>query len=134
MGKPELKEDPDFLTAVDRTENLDLLNVHLLSWLIEHDQEELFREAQKRRIPFGIPASSEMLLKSPHLKERGYFVEVDHPATGKVRYPGAQVKMGDLPYELKRAPLLGEHNEEVYCSRLGYSAEDLIVLREQGVI
>jgi crotonobetainyl-CoA:carnitine CoA-transferase CaiB-like acyl-CoA transferase len=134
MGKPELKEDPDFLTAVDRTENLDLLNVHLLSWLIEHDQEELFREAQKRRIPFGIPANSEMLLNSTHLKERGYFVEVDHPATGKVRYPGAQVKMGDLPYELKRAPLLGEHNEEVYCSRLGYSAEDLILLREQGVI
>jgi crotonobetainyl-CoA:carnitine CoA-transferase CaiB-like acyl-CoA transferase len=75
-----------------------------------------------------------MLLESPHLKERGYFVDVDHPATGSVRYPGAQVRMGDLPYELNRAPLLGEHNEEIYCSRLGYSKEGLSRLRAQGVI
>ena len=61
-------------------------------------------------------------------------MEVDHPATGKIRYPGAQVKMGDLSYELKRAPLLGEHNEEVFCSRLGYAKEDLVRLREQGTI
>ena len=61
-------------------------------------------------------------------------MEVEHPATGKVRYPGAQVKMGDLPYELKPAPLLGEHNEEIYCNRLGYSREDLVRLREQEVI
>ena len=134
MGKPELKEDPDFLTPIDRTENLDMLNVHLLEWLIEHDQEALFHEAQKRRIPFGIPASSEMLVKSSHLNERGYFVEVDHPSTGKIRYPGAQVKMGSLPYELKRAPMLGEHNEDVYCERLGYAKEDLVRMREQDVI
>jgi len=101
---------------------------------VEHNQEELFREAQKQRLPFAVPASTKMLLESQHLKERGYFVEVDHPATGKVRYPGAQFKMGDLPYELKRAPLLGEHNEEVYCNRLGYSKGDLVRLREQGTI
>ena len=102
--------------------------------MVQYGEEELLRGAQKRRIPFGVPASSERLLNSRHLQERGYFVEVDHPATGKVRYPGAQFRMDDLPYELKRAPLLGEHNEEVYCSRLGYSKSDLVRLREQQVI
>ncbi|MEE9516079.1 MAG: CoA transferase [Candidatus Adiutricales bacterium] len=134
MERPDMKEDPNFLTSVDRTENYDLLLANLIPWLAEHDAEELFREGQKRRIPFAIPTSSEMLLASPHLKERGYFVEVDHPVTGKVIYPGAQVKMGDLPYELKPAPLLGEHNEEIYGDRLGYSKEGLVKLREQGVI
>jgi CoA:oxalate CoA-transferase len=134
MERPDLKEDPNFLTTVDRTENYDLLVANLIPWLAERDAEELFREGQRRRIPFAIPASSEMLLASAHLKERGYFVEVDHPATGKVFYPGAQVTMGDLPYELKPAPLLGAHNEEIYCGRLGYSKEDLARLREQGVI
>lgn len=134
MERPDMKEDPNFLTSVDRTENYDLLLANLIPWLAEHDAEELFREGQKRRIPFGIPASSEMLLASPHLKDRGYFVEVDHPVTGKIIYPGAQVKMGDLPYELKPAPLLGEHNEEIYGDRLGYSKEGLVKLREQGVI
>ena len=134
IGMPELIEDPRFLTAIDRTQHVDELDAILLSWLVEHNQEELFREAQKQRLPFAVPASTKMLLESQHLKARGYFVEVGHPATGKVRYPGAQFKMGDLPYELKRAPLLGEHNEEVYCNRLGYSKGDLVRLREQGTI
>ncbi len=134
MGMPELVDDPRFRTATDRAEHIDELDAIIISWLMEHETEELFREGQKRGLPFGIPASSRMLLDSRHLKERGYFVEVDHPMTGKIRYPGAQVKMGDLPYELKRAPLLGEHNEEIYGKRLGYSKDDLVRLREQGVI
>jgi crotonobetainyl-CoA:carnitine CoA-transferase CaiB-like acyl-CoA transferase len=134
MGMPELVDDPRFRTATDRAEHIDELDAIIISWLMEHETEELFREGQKRGLPFGIPASSRMLLDSRHLKERGYFVEVDHPITGKIRYPGAQVKMGDLPYELKRAPLLGEHNEEIYGKRLGYSKDDLVRLREQGVI
>ena len=134
MGMPELIDDPRFLTRLDRAEHIDEINAILISWLVEHKQEELFREAQKRRLPFAIPASTEMLLKSKHLKERDYFVEVEHPATGKIRYPGAPFKMGGLSYELNRAPLLGEHNEEVYCRGLGYSKSDLVRLREQGII
>jgi len=134
IGMPELTEDPRFLTVVDRAEHADELDAILIPWLVEHEQEELLGEAQKRRLPFAVPASTKMLLESQHLKERDYFVEVEHPATGKVCYPGAQFKMDDLPYELKRAPLLSEHNEEVYCRRLGYTKSDLVKLREQGII
>lgn len=134
MGMPGLKEDPRFVTGADRAKNVDELEAIIISWLREHDQEELVREGQRRRLPFAAPASARMLLESAHLNARGYFVEVDHPATGKVRYPGAQVRMGDLPYKLKRAPLLGEHNEEIYCRRLGYTRDDLVRMREQGII
>jgi len=134
MGMPGLVDDPRFLTPADRALNIDELDAIMISWLVDHEQEELLREGQKRGLPFGIPASAKMLLESRHLNERGYFVEVDHPMTGKVRYPGAQVRMGDLPYELRRAPLLGEHNEEIYVGRLGFSKDDLVRLREQGVI
>ena len=133
MGMPELIEDPRFATAVDRAEHLDELNAILISWLVGHSQDELYHEAQRRRLPFAPPASAKMLLESEHLKERGYFVEVEHPYTGETCYPGAQFTMGNLPYRLRRAPLLGEHNEQVYA-RLGYSRDDLIRLREQGVI
>lgn len=134
MGMPELVNDPRFKTADDRTLNIQELDAVMIPWLLEHTQEELFREGQKRNLPFGIPSSSKMLLESEHLKARGYFVEVDHPATGKVIYPGAQIKMGELPYHLNRSPLLGEHNEEIYCERLGFSKDDVVRLREQGVI
>ncbi|MDP2919192.1 MAG: CoA transferase [Dehalococcoidia bacterium] len=134
MGMPELCEDPRFKTPADRALNIDELDATMISWLIEHDQEELFREGQRRRLPFGIPASAKQLLESPHLNTRGYFVEVDHPLTGKVRYPGAQVRFGGMPYELKRAPLLGEHNEEIFCQKLGFNKADLVRMREQGII
>ena len=134
MGMPELAEDPKFLTRIERAENLDELNAMLIPWLLEHDQEELFREGQKRRLPFAVPASTKMLLESRHLNDREYFTEVEHPATGNVRYPGAQFNMGDLPYQLKRAPLLGEHNEKIYCNRLGYSKNQLVKMAEQGII
>lgn len=134
MGMPELINDPRFKTADDRAMNIEELDAVMIPWLMEHTQEELFREGQRRNLPFGIPASAKMLVESEHLKARGYFVEVDHPMTGKIVYPGAQVKMGELPYRLNRAPLLGEHNEEVYCGRLGLSKDDLVRLREQGVI
>ena len=134
MGMPELVNDPRFLTPADRALNIDDLDAIMIGWLIEHEQEELFREGQRRRLPFGIPASAKQLLESPHLQARGYFVPVDHPATGEVKYPGAQVKFEGLPYKLRRAPLLGEHNKEVYCDRLGFSKEDLVRLRQQGVI
>ena len=134
MGMPELKTDPRFRTRLDRMENLDELNAVLISWTLQHDAAELFEEAQRRRIPFAIPATSEMLLASPHLRERGYFVEVEHPVAGRLTYPGAQFRLDDLPHRLGPAPTLGQHNEEVLCRRLGYSREDLVTLSEEGVI
>jgi len=134
MGTPELTTDPRFATSGARALNIDELDATMIPWLMEHTQEELFREGQKRGLPFAIPASAEMLLASPHLNARHYFVEVDHPSTGKIKYPGPQIQMDELPFILRRAPLLGEHNESIYCGRLGYAKEDLARLREMGVI
>jgi len=134
MGMPELIDDSRFATPGDRANNIDELEAIMITWLTKHDQEYLFHEGQKRKLPFGIPSSAKILLESPHLNRRGYFTEVDHPLTGSLKYPGAQVKIGELPYRLKRAPLLGEHNEDVYCKKLGYSKSDLARLRERGVI
>jgi len=76
----------------------------------------------------------EDVFNDPHLAARGFFVEVDHPYTGPLKYPGANFKMSETEWKAGRAPLLGEHNREVYCDRLGYSAEELVRMREQGVI
>ena len=131
---PELIDDPKFRTNADRALNADELDAILISWLGNHKMDELQYEGQKRRLPFAIPASTKRLLESKHLEERGFFTEIDHPIAGKIIYPGAQFKLDKLPYNLKPAPLLGEHNEEIYCHRLGYSNEDLVRMRRQGVI
>ncbi|MSQ21849.1 MAG: hypothetical protein EXR53_00865 [Dehalococcoidia bacterium] len=72
--------------------------------------------------------------QGPHFKERGFFVEVDHPMTGTVTYPGRPFLMEKTPWYLRRpAPLLGQHNNEVY-TELGYSNEDIARMRGSGII
>lgn len=107
----------------------------LAPWLMEHDKEEIFHEAQARGIPFAPVYSTEEVVGNEHLDERGYFVEMDHPVAGPLRYPGAPYVMGDSPWELRTpAPLLGEHNEEIWCERLGIEPAELVTMRRDGVI
>jgi len=85
-------------------------------------------------MPVGLVATPKDILESPQLQARNYFVEVDHPVVGKLIYPGAPVIADGTPWTQERAPLLGEHNEEIFCDRLGYSKQELDKLRGSGVV
>jgi len=61
-------------------------------------------------------------------------VTVDHPARGKFTMPGCPVRLEDSPVEVKAAPLLGQHNNEIYGQLLGMTAGDLEQLKQQGVV
>jgi crotonobetainyl-CoA:carnitine CoA-transferase CaiB-like acyl-CoA transferase len=74
------------------------------------------------------------LMADPQYKARGFFQEIDHPLAGRLTYPGAPFRMSETPHQAGRAPLLGEHSEEIYCQRLGFDKSDLVTLRENGVI
>ena len=81
-----------------------------------------------------IVPNPEQLLDTPQHKAREYFVDIDHPETGKLTYPGAPFRLSETPWHAGRAPLLGEHNREIYCGSLGYSKDDFVKLKEEGVI
>ena len=134
MGMPELKDDPRFQNIFSAEAGMEF-DAIWYSWLADHTKAELFEIFREARIASAPVNSPEDLLKYPHLKERQYFTEIDHPETGKVTYPGAPFKMTETPCQaMHPAPLLGQHNEELYCKLLGYSREDLVKLRESGVI
>ncbi len=134
IGMPELIEDPRFQTVQDRIANADAFDNLILPWLKERTKDELFHTCSEWRVPCAPVSGPEELLNDPHYQARGFWIEVDHPETGKLTYPGAPFKMSETPWQVGRAPLLGEHNEEIYCRRLDYSKQDLVVLRETGVI
>jgi CoA:oxalate CoA-transferase len=107
----------------------------LATALADRTKEEIFHSAQTWRFPWTLVQDPEDLTKCPQLAARDYYVEIDHPRTGKVAYPGALAKLSQTPWQAKLpAPLLGQHNAAVYCDTLGYSKQDLVKLREQGVI
>ena len=71
----------------------------------------------------------------PHLKERGYIVELEHPVIGRLSTLGAPVLLPDAPGGPKvAAPLLGQQTEAVMCGRLGLSEIECQELRQAGTI
>ncbi|HJN86197.1 MAG: CoA transferase [Dehalococcoidia bacterium] len=106
----------------------------LVSWLRDRNKLDVHHAAQNRRVASGYLMTPEDMLESPQLREREYFQEIDHPATGPSRYPGPPFRFSGAGWDRSRAPLLGEHNQEVYGRRLSLSDGDLVRLKRRGVI
>lgn len=135
LGDPEWGRDPRYQDRVrNNREHADELDARLSPWLMERTREEIFARCRERDIPCGPVRTVAEVLEDPHLASRGYFVEAEHPDTGPLRYPGPVCRLSETPGRVRRAPLCGEHNEEIYCGRLGLAREELPVLRRAGVI
>jgi crotonobetainyl-CoA:carnitine CoA-transferase CaiB-like acyl-CoA transferase len=66
---------------------------------------------------------------------RDFFAEIDHPAAGRLLYPGAPFVMGQTPWSIRRpAPLIGQHNEEILCGELGLTQQEFQALAAEGVV
>jgi crotonobetainyl-CoA:carnitine CoA-transferase CaiB-like acyl-CoA transferase len=97
---------------------------------------ELSREGQRRGIQ-ALPVNSVAeVVEDPHLGEKGYFATLDQPElAAQMRYHGAPARLSETPWRLnRRAPFIGEHNDEVYRGDLGLSSQRLSALKERGVI
>jgi len=81
-------------------------------------------------------ATFEDVLQNAQLEARGYWEIVEHPELGEtIKYPGAPLKVKEMPWRIqRRAPLVGEHNGEVYEEELGLGKDELAVLKANGVI
>jgi crotonobetainyl-CoA:carnitine CoA-transferase CaiB-like acyl-CoA transferase len=74
-------------------------------------------------------------VEMPQTKARGLFVEMEHPVIGKYQQFGVVPRLMETPGAIYRpAPLLGEHNKEIYVDELGMNNDDLVALRAEGVI
>jgi crotonobetainyl-CoA:carnitine CoA-transferase CaiB-like acyl-CoA transferase len=124
MGRPDLVADPRFAEAAARRRNMPELNAIVAEWVKTQPKTELYHSAQALRMPFGYISNAKDLLESSQYEHRGYFVEIDHPATGPLIYPGLPFRMGDMCGNLRGASAR-RANVEVYCEQLGYSKEDL---------
>jgi len=136
LGMPELLEHPRFSNLVEQAKPEvaeEFLGI-LLPWLLERTKREVWQAAQNQQMLSAPIYTTEDLITDPHYNERGFWVEIEHPAAGKIKYAGAPFKMTKTPWGIRRpAPLLGQHNEEVLHS-LGYGDEEIVRLRQQNII
>jgi formyl-CoA transferase len=134
IGRPEIADDPRFSDRKERRNNVDALTQIVEQWTATRSKQEVMKIMGEAGVPCGAVLDSVELLNDPHLCEREMVVTVDHPVRGKFTMPGCPVKLEDSPVELKSAPLLGQHNAEVYRQMLGLGDADLEQLKHQGII
>ena len=135
MGYPSWTEDKRFKTWLERHLYSDDINPRIEEWTQQYKKDDLFRKLQAEAVSAVPVNTSEDVVKSPQMKARGFFAEIKHPKAGKLKYPTAPYKFSNSPRKgWRAAPLLGQHNELIYCERLGYSKEDLVKMRETKVI
>lgn len=135
MGKKELAMDERYDKNPKRVERYQEIKPIIEAWTLENSSEE----AMDQLLEAGVPASPinnlEQVVHDPHANARKMFVHVEHPVAGDTLLNGSQFKMTVTdPVIDTPAPLLGQHNEEVYKELLGFDTSQLEELKKQGVI
>jgi crotonobetainyl-CoA:carnitine CoA-transferase CaiB-like acyl-CoA transferase len=135
MGNPDWAHWEVFKDVFARAENWDALEPLITDWLNEKGKQEFYLEAQGRGIPSAPVNTIADFVGSEHIAARNFFIELEHPETGTLKYPGPFLRLSETPARVAlRAPLLGEHNEQIYCGRLGYSRSELNEMRKAGIV
>ena len=134
VGRPELGDDPRYADRRDRVQFIDEVDAMIEAWTEKRTKHEVTEILAGAGVPCGAVLDSSEVLADPHLRQRGMIVELEHPTRGAYPMPGNPVRLSGSPTEVVRAPLLGEHNAEVYGALLGYGTAELDTLRRDGVI
>ncbi|MDP6347239.1 MAG: CoA transferase, partial [Dehalococcoidia bacterium] len=112
----------------------DEIIAYLIGFVAGLTRQELFAEGQKRNLAVLPVATVEDALNDPHLAAGDFWIELDHPVVGKLKYPRGAFDTDIIHPPRKAAPLVGEDNEAIYCHELGLSAAELGALRNEGLI
>jgi CoA:oxalate CoA-transferase len=135
MGNPAWAQEEKCRDEFSRSKHRDEIQPRILEWMSQHDKEEIYRRGQELSVPMGPVRTVPEILGWEQARQRGFFTELDHPRAGRLTYPTAAYQLAEGPRSGERAaPLLGQHNEEYYCGRLGYSREKLAEMAADDII
>lgn len=134
IGRTDLIGHDDWSSAVWRSNNWDEVFELVNEWTSKRDKFEVMEQMQSNGVPCSAVFDTGDLLVDEHLRERGMVQMVDHPEVGSFEVPGNPVRLDSTPTEVVRAPLKGEHTDDVYSELLGLNGESLAELRSRGIV
>ncbi|MFH1088161.1 MAG: CoA transferase [Chloroflexota bacterium] len=106
------------------------------SYFQRYTKAELFQKAVDRAFYMAPSYNVKEIAEFEQLKARDFWAQIEHDELGDtIAYPSRLIRSAEIPWQIaRRAPLIGEHNREVYVGELGLSEKDLGRLRQQGAI
>jgi formyl-CoA transferase len=134
IGKPEWKTDPNYATPPARLPRLKQIFGTIEDWTKTKTKFEVMTSCNEHDIPVGPILSMKEIAEEQSLRDTGTVVEVNHPKRGKYLTVGNPIKLSDSPCDVKSAPLLGEHNDEVLTKVLGYSKKEVAEIKASGAM
>jgi len=135
MGNPGWAQEELFANPLTRNSYIGELNQLISLWTVQYTSEEINNMALKIGVPCSLVRNVKDLVTDEQLEYRKFWQEIEHPVAGKIKYPGAPYKLSATPAGIERpAPMLGQHKDVVFCGMLGYSREDLVRMRQGGII
>ena len=135
MGEPQLIEDQRFTNMTDLRSHHDDVDKIIALWTADKNPIELFHRLQGAGIASGPMLHEAHAFRDPHIKDRGFFVEVTQADTGTHLYPSTTFKMSALPFRVRKPPVrLGEDNDYVYMDVLGLTEDEYAKLKALGHI
>jgi CoA:oxalate CoA-transferase len=138
MGRELLLQDPHVATNADRARHMQEVDAMVGDWSKQFTRTALTTLLTEAGVPCGPVLTLDEVADDPHLKQRQMIVELDHPVKGAVKVIGCPLKFytedGLMQIEVLPAPDVGQHNEEVYTTLLGYTQADLEHWRAEGVV
>jgi CoA:oxalate CoA-transferase len=135
LGNPEILMDKAWFEPFVRRHNVDIIDPIVTEFTMKYTKSEIVKLCQDRHIPCTPVNTPEDFSNDNHVKARGFITEIEHPVIGRHRYLQPHYKLSNTPCRIDHpAPLLGQHNKEVYQQELGYSNEDMKRFKVEGII
>lgn len=135
MGNPDWTNNPNFSIAGNRWEHREEVDRLIGEWTVRYNSIELMDLLQRLGVAAIASFTSEDIFSIPHLSERQFFQSVVHPAMGVRVVSGYPWRLSRTPgYIRSPAPLVGQHNAEVFGELLGLDAKSIKLLEEQGIM
>ncbi len=135
VNRPDWAADPALRTKAQRWAKKYMIQEEIEKITTQYSVKEVGEMMDKERVANSPILNIQQVVDDPHLNERGYFVDVDHPVIGKAKIPGIPFKMSETPGAVERAsPLVGEHNELILGKYLNIGKAELEKLKEEGAI
>ena len=134
IGREDLFNDPRYQDPRDRYRNRDAIVAEIAKWTSQRDKYDAMRALAEGGVPASAVLDTSDLYRNPHLVERGFVHELEHPTAGPIKLLGWPARMSESEVPINAAPLLGAHSREVLASDLGLAGTEIDELIDAGVV